>query len=428
MILGGGPSGFASIPDAVAAIARGEMVVVVDDPHRENEGDLVMAAEFATPAAINFMATRGRGLICTPMLPERLEALDIPPMVQRNTDPKGTAFHVGVDLRHGTSTGISAGDRARTIQALADPTSVEADFTQPGHVFPLAYRPGGVLERTGHTEASIDLARLAGAAPAAVICEIAAANGEMMRVPQLLEFAMRHALHVVTISDLVEYLAAPARIVARASQARMPLDSGEFTMVGYRDMIDGREHVAAVLGDVQNRPGVLVRMHSECLTGDIFGSRRCDCGEQLDLALKMIAREGAGVVVYLRGHEGRGIGLLEKLSAYGLQDAGLDTVEANVALGHAADMRDYGIGAQILEDLGIDDLRLLTNNPDKRAGLEAHGRAVRECVALTTVPTPENVRYLDTKRAKMGHELEPERASWLGHLLESGASRAVART
>jgi 3,4-dihydroxy 2-butanone 4-phosphate synthase / GTP cyclohydrolase II len=356
------------------------------------------------------------------MLPERLEALGIPPRVQRNTDPKGTAFHVGVDLRQGTSTGISAGDRARTLRALADERSVAEDFTQPGHVFPLAYRPGGVLERAGHTEASIDLARLAGAGPAAVICEIAAANGEMMRLPQLLEFATRHALRVVTISDLVEFVGSPERIVVRASQARMPLEEGEFTMVGYRDLIDGREHVAAVYGDVQNRPGVLVRMHSECLTGDIFGSRRCDCGHQLELALQMIAQEGAGVVVYLRGHEGRGIGLLEKLSAYGLQDDGLDTVEANLALGHAADTRDYGIGAQILDDLGVDDLRLLTNNPDKRTGLEQHGRSVRECVALTTTPTPENVRYLDTKRAKMGHELDPER-SRLGHLLESGALR-----
>jgi 3,4-dihydroxy 2-butanone 4-phosphate synthase/GTP cyclohydrolase II len=401
------------IEEAIAAIGRGEMVVVVDDPGRENEGDLVMAAQFVTPAAINFMATRGRGLICTPMLPERLEALGIPPMATSNTDPKGTAFHVGVDLRDGTSTGISAADRAKTIKALVDPSSAAANFTQPGHVFPLAYRTGGVLKRAGHTEASIDLAILAGAAPAAVICEIAAPNGEMMRLPALLEFAACHGLHIVAISDLVEYLRRPARLIERASDARMPLDMGEFTMVGYRDLADGREHVAAVLGDVRAHPGVLVRMHSECLTGDIFGSRRCDCGQQLDMALDMIAAEGAGVVVYLRGHEGRGIGLLEKLSAYRLQDAGLDTVEANLALGHAVDVRDYGIGAQILEDLGVDDLRLLTNNPDKPMGLEAHGRTVVECVPLRTEPTLENVSYLRTKRAK------------LGHMLESGVSRTL---
>jgi 3,4-dihydroxy 2-butanone 4-phosphate synthase/GTP cyclohydrolase II len=406
------------VEEAIAAIGRGEMVVVGDDPGRENEGDLVMAAQFVTPAAINFMATRGRGLICTPMLPERLEALGIPPMAASNTDPKGTAFHVGVDLRNGTSTGISAADRAKTIKALVDPSSTAADFTQPGHVFPLAYRTGGVLERAGHTEASIDLAILAGAAPAAVICEIAAPNGEMMRLPALLEFAACHGLHIVAISDLVEHLLAPTRLIERASDARMPLDMGEFTMVGYRDLLDGREHVAAVLGDVRAHPSVLVRMHSECLTGDIFGSRRCDCGHQLDMALDMIAAEGAGVVVYLRGHEGRGIGLLEKLSAYRLQDAGLDTVEANLALGHAVDVRDYGIGAQILEDLGVDDLRLLTNNPDKRTGLEAHGRTVLECVPLRTEPTLENVSYLRTKRAKLGHMLE----SGVARTLSDGAS------
>jgi 3,4-dihydroxy 2-butanone 4-phosphate synthase/GTP cyclohydrolase II len=406
-------TGLSSIDQAVAAIARGEMVVVVDDPGRENEGDLVMAAEFVTPEAMHFMASEGRGLICAPMLPERLAALGIPSMVARNTDPNGTAFHVSVDLAEGTSTGISASDRARTIAALADPSARRADFTQPGHVFPLAYRHGGVLVRPGHTEASIDLAVLAGAAPAAVICEIAADDGEMMRLPGLLQFAARHGLHVVAISHLVEHLVRPKALVTRAGEARMPLDSADFRMVGYRDHGDGREHIAAVLGDVRGRPGVLVRLHSECLTGDVFGSRRCDCGQQLELSLDMVARAGAGVVVYLRGHEGRGIGLLQKLSAYGLQDGGLDTVEANVALGHPIDGRDYGIGAHILADLGVDDLRLLTNNPAKRKGLEAHGRQVRESVPLLIEPTAENVRYLGTKRTKLGHLMESG-AAWAG--------------
>jgi len=396
-------AGLASVDEAIDAIRRGDMVVVVDDPDRENEGDLVIAAEFATPDAVNFMATHGRGLICVPLPVQRLEALGIPPMVGRNTDPKRTAFHVGVDLRARTTTGISASDRARTIRALADPAAVAGDFTQPGHVFPLGYRSGGVLERAGHTEASIDLAVLAGAAPAAVICEIAAADGEMMRLPELLEFAELHGFPVLAISDLVEYQAHRNRLVERVTEARMPLHDAQFTMVGYRDLVDGREHVAMVLGDVRGRPGVLVRVHSECLSGDVFGSRRCDCGRQLELALEMIADEGAGAVVYLRGHEGRGIGLLEKLRAYRLQDAGLDTVEANVALGHPADAREYGIAAQVLEELGIDSVRLLTNNPAKRRALEEHGLSVLECVPVVTAPTAENVRYLSTKRAKMGH-------------------------
>jgi len=397
--------GLASVEDAVAAIGRGEMVVVVDDPGRENEGDLAMAAEFVTPEAINFMATHGRGLICAPMLAERLAELGIAPMVARSTDPKGTAFHVSVDLVGVTTTGISASDRAKTVRALADPGSVGRDFSQPGHVFPLAYRSGGVLKRAGHTEASIDLAVLAGAAPAAVICEIAGADGEMARLPNLLDFAARHGLLVVAISDLIAYRRRREKLVTRVSSARMPLEHAEFTVVGYRDAIDGREHLAAVLGDVRDRPSVLVRMHSECLTGDVLGSRRCDCGRQLELALRMIAREGAGVVVYLRGHEGRGIGLLEKLHAYRLQDTGLDTVEANHALGHPSDRRDYGIGMQILEDLGVRAMRLLTNNPAKRRGLEGYGLSVSECVPLITQPTSENVRYLTAKRVKMGHLL-----------------------
>jgi 3,4-dihydroxy 2-butanone 4-phosphate synthase/GTP cyclohydrolase II len=393
------------IESAIEAMSRGEMVVIVDDPNRENEGDLVLAAKFVTPEAVNFMATHGRGLICVPMSRNRLDELDIPPMVTRCTDPRRTAFHVGVDLRE-HATGISAGERANTIRALADPSSGAADFTQPGHVFPLAYREGGVLKRAGHTEASVDLAILAGVGDAAVICEIAASDGEMMRLPEILAFAGFHGLPVVTIIDLVAYLTRPEQLVARVSEAEVPLRQGDFTIVGYRDQIDGREHLAAVYGTVGGRQDVLVRIHSECLTGDVFDSRRCDCGHQLDLALEMIVEQGAGVVVYLRGHEGRGIGLLEKLSAYRLQDNGLDTVDANLALGHPADSRDYVIGAHILRDLGVDDLRLLTNNPAKRTALESHGLTVRESVPLVTVPTAENVRYLDAKRSRMGHTLD----------------------
>jgi 3,4-dihydroxy 2-butanone 4-phosphate synthase / GTP cyclohydrolase II len=398
--------GLSPISAAVEAIASGGMAVVVDDPDRENEGDLVMAAKFVTPAAVNFMATHGRGLICAPMLRERLDELRIPRMAARSTDPKGTAFHVGVDLR-GHATGISARERADTIRALADPSSRAAEFTQPGHVFPLAYRAGGVLARTGHTEASVDLAMLAGAGAAAVICEIAGPDGEMMRLPELVRFAELHGLPVVTISDLIAHLGGSEELVRRLSEARLPLAQGQFRVVGYRDLQDGREHLAAVMGDVAGHPAPLVRVHSECLTGDVFGSQRCDCGEQLQLALRVVATEGAGVVVYLRGHEGRGIGLIEKLSAYRLQDRGLDTVDANLALGHPADSRDYAIGAQILRDLGIDRLRLLTNNPAKRAALHARGIDVAETIPIVTDPRPENVRYLDAKRARMGHTFDP---------------------
>jgi 3,4-dihydroxy 2-butanone 4-phosphate synthase / GTP cyclohydrolase II len=402
--------GFCSVDQAVEAIGRGEMVVVVDDPARENEGDLVMAAEFVTAGAVDFMARFGRGLICVPMPRWRLDELEIPPMVARNTDQRGTAFHVSVDLREGTSTGISARDRALTIRALADRRSLSDEFTQPGHVFPLACRAGGVLERAGHTEASADLAAMAGAEPVAVICEIASTDGDMMRLPELREFAKRHGLLVLSIEDLVAYRRGEQRVVSRVSEARLPLGQAEFTAVGYRD-VNGREHMVAVLGDVDHRPGVLVRVHSECLTGDVFGSQRCDCGRQLELALEMIAAEGAGVVVYLRGQEGRGIGLLEKLNAYQLQDTGLDTVDANVALGHPPDLREYVIGAQILRDLGVDAIRLLTNNPAKRTGLEDAGLTVADCVPLRTVPTEENVAYLAAKRTRMGHLLENESAT-----------------
>jgi 3,4-dihydroxy 2-butanone 4-phosphate synthase/GTP cyclohydrolase II len=398
-------SSSSSPTDAIAALRRGEMIVVVDAAERENEGDLVMAAEKISAEAVNFMATHGRGLVCVPMLAERLNGLGIPPMVARNSDPHGTAFHVGVDHVR-SSTGISARERAETILALARSDSVASDFSQPGHVFPLAYREGGVLKRAGHTEASIDLVRLAGLTPAAVICEIAQADGEMARLSNLIDFARDHRLVLTTIGDLIAHRRESEKLVERVSEARVPLDQGEFTAIGYRDLIDGTEHLALVLGDVRARPGVLVRMHSECLTGDVFGSRRCDCGAQLDLALDVISREGRGAVVYLRGHEGRGIGLLNKLHAYRLQDEGADTVQANLDLGYPADRRDYGTGMQILTDLGIRDMRLLTNNPAKRAGLEGFGLSVIERVPLTTDPTPENVRYLNAKRQKLGHLLD----------------------
>jgi 3,4-dihydroxy 2-butanone 4-phosphate synthase / GTP cyclohydrolase II len=400
-----------SIHAGVAAIAQGQMVVVVDAPDRENEGDLVMAAELATPRAINFMATEGRGLVCVSMLERRLDELGIGPMAARNSDPKGTAFCVSVDHRTKTTTGISATDRANTIRALADPLSRPSDFTQPGHVFPLAYREGGVLKRAGHTEASIDLCEMAGLTSAAVICEIAGADGEMARLPNLITFAKRHGLPIIAISDLIRHRHAHSRLVSRVSSARIPLDEGVFTAIGYRDHVGDLEHIAFAMGDVAARPGVLVRVHSECLTGDVFGSRRCDCGEQLRRALAMIAEAGAGALVYLRGQEGRGIGLLDKLHAYELQDEGLDTVDANLALGHPADRRDYGIGMQILADLGIRDMRLITNNPAKRAGLEGYGLVVRERIPLAVRPTSDNVHYLRTKHERMGHLLNDADAS-----------------
>jgi 3,4-dihydroxy 2-butanone 4-phosphate synthase/GTP cyclohydrolase II len=395
-----------SVEQAVAAIARGEMVVVVDSPERENEGDLVMAAEKVTPQAINFMATHGRGLICVAMLRERLEQLQIGPMVLDNTDPKGTAFRISVDHRTRATTGISASDRANTIAALVDPASAAGDFTRPGHVFPLAYREGGVLKRAGHTEASVDLARLAGLEPAGVLCEIAAADGEMARLPRLLEFAHENGLVVVAISDLIAYRRRRERLVVRVSEARLPLEGAEFRAIAYHDPIEQHEHLALVLGDVANGDPALVRVHSECLTGDVFGSRRCDCGPQLHLAIAKIAETGRGVVVYLRGQEGRGIGLSAKIHAYRLQDGGLDTVDANLRLGYPSDRRDYGTGMQILRDLGVTRMRLLTNNPAKRAGLEGYGLSVVERVPLVTAPTPDNARYLGAKQARMGHLLD----------------------
>jgi 3,4-dihydroxy 2-butanone 4-phosphate synthase/GTP cyclohydrolase II len=405
---------FATIEAASAAIARGHMVVVVDSPARENEGDLVMAAEKVRPAAINFMATHGRGLICVALTGRRLDELAIGPMVAENTDPKGTAFRVSVDHRTRATTGISASDRANTIAALADPGSRADDFTRPGHVFPLASREGGVLKRAGHTEASVDLARLAGLRPAGVLCEIAGADGEMARLPRLVEFARKHGLLVISISDLIAYRRRRERLVVRVSQAQLPLDGGEFTAIAYREVIDGQEHIALVLGDLGDGEEVLVRVHSECLTGDALGSRRCDCGPQLKMAIDKIAAERRGVLVYLRGQEGRGIGLSAKIHAYRLQDGGLDTVDANAALGYPTDRRDYGTGMQILRDLGVRSMRLMTNNPAKRAGLEGYGLSVVERVPLLTSPTPENARYLSTKRDRMGHVLDLERARAAG--------------
>lgn len=413
---------FASIEQAVAAIASGGMVVVVDDPERENEGDLVMAAEHVTPQAVNFMATEGRGLICVPMCRKRLDDLGIPPMVTRNTDPKGTAFHVSVDARDMTTTGISATDRANTIRALADPTSRPEDFTQPGHVFPLSAREGGTLTRAGHTEAAVDLCEMAGLTGTAVICEIASADGEMARLPNLTRFATEHGLPLVTITDLIAHRRQREKLVRRVAQAKLPVQGLPFRAVGYCETVGEREHLALVLGDVRQIDAPLVRVHSECLTGDVLGSERCDCGSQLRAAIGMIAAEGAGVVVYLRGHEGRGIGLLEKLRAYELQERGLDTVDANLALGYPEDRRDYGIGMQILADLGISEMRLITNNPAKRAGLEGYGLTIRERIPLTGMATPDNLRYLRAKRDRMGHVMGPLIAGLAGPVSEASGA------
>jgi 3,4-dihydroxy 2-butanone 4-phosphate synthase/GTP cyclohydrolase II len=396
---------FAPITDAIAAVAAGEPVVVVDDADRENEGDLIMAADAATPERIAFFVRHTSGVICAPLLGERLDELELPLMVVSNTEAHRTAFTVSVDTRHGTSTGISAADRAATLRALADPSTRPADFARPGHIFPLRYADGGVLKRAGHTEAAVDLARLAGRTPAGVLCEIVNEDGTMARLPDLQVFARRHGLPLISIADLIAHRRRHERLVRRVAEAPIPTPFGPFTAIGYESTYDGGQHVALVRGDVAGKPDVLVRMHSECLTGDVFGSLRCDCGTQLHDALRQIAENGEGVVVYIRGHEGRGIGILHKLQAYKLQDGGLDTVEANLTLGFPADMRDYGTGAQILVDLGLSTLRLLSNNPAKRAGLEGYGLEIVDRVPLKTTPTTENLRYLQTKRDKMQHEL-----------------------
>ena len=399
-------TGFASVPDAVAAIAAGRMVVVVDDADRENEGDLIMAAEAATPETIAFFVRHTSGVICTPMLGERLDELDLPLMVATNTAPYRTAFTISVDAGRGTTTGISAADRATTITALIGPATRPGDLVRPGHIFPLRYRDGGVLMRAGHTEAAVDLARMAGCYPAAVLCELVDEDGGMARLPELERFAERHGLPLISIAGLIRYRRQREKLVKRVAEARIPTRWGEFTAYAYESLLDGEQHLAMVKGAVQGEENVLVRVHSECLTGDALGSLRCDCGPQLEDALRLIADAGLGVVVYLRGHEGRGIGLSHKLRAYNLQEQGRDTVDANLDLGLPVDGRDYGMGSQILVDLGVTTMRLLTNNPAKYGGLDGFGLQIVERVPLQSQPNPENLRYLRTKRERMGHLLE----------------------
>jgi 3,4-dihydroxy 2-butanone 4-phosphate synthase / GTP cyclohydrolase II len=396
---------FAGVRLAVADLTAGKPVIVVDDADRENEGDLLFAAEHATAELVAFTIRWSSGVVCVPMEAADLDRLHIPPMTAQSTEPKGTAYAVSVDAGTGVSTGISAADRARTIRQLADPGTGAADFTRPGHVFPLRAVPGGVLARPGHTEAAIDLVRMAGLRPVGAICELVNDDGTMMRLPELVAFGERHGIRLCTIADLVAYRRQYESQVRRVADARIPTRHGEFRAVGYRSMLDGREHVALVLGEVGDGGDVLTRVHSECLTGDVFGSLRCDCGPQLDEALAAVAAVGRGVVVYLRGHEGRGIGLLRKLQAYELQDGGADTVDANLNLGLPADARDYATGAQILADLGVASVRLLTNNPAKRAGLERYGLAVADQTPMPVLANPENLRYLRTKRDRMGHQV-----------------------
>lgn len=399
-------SPFDPVEDAIAAIGRGEIVVVVDDEDRENEGDLIMAAEFATADKIAFFVNHTSGVICAPVLDERADELDLQLMVAQNTEAMRTAFTVTIDYRHGTSTGISAHDRALTIRAMVDPASTSADFARPGHIFPLRARPGGVLKRAGHTEAAVDLARMAGLKPAGVLCEIVKPDGTMARVPDLIEFCEEHDLIFISIADMVRYRRKNEKLVRRVSEAKIPTEHGEFRSIVFESLLDGEQHVAFVMGEPDGQEDVLVRVHSECLTGDIFASRRCDCGPQLHQAMDRIAEEGQGVLVYLRGHEGRGIGLGHKIRAYSLQDQGFDTVDANLELGLPADGREYGIGAQILVDLGVTTMNLMTNNPAKYGGLDGYGLEISNRVPLETVPTPENIAYLRTKQERMGHLLD----------------------
>jgi 3,4-dihydroxy 2-butanone 4-phosphate synthase/GTP cyclohydrolase II len=380
--------------------------VVVDDEDRENEGDLIMAAEAATPETITFFVRHTSGVICAPLTGDRLDELDIPLMVRDNTESHRTAFTYSVDYVHGTSTGISAADRAATIRALIDPGTRPADLARPGHIFPLRYSEGGVLKRAGHTEAAVDLARLAGLDPAGVLCEIVNDDGTMARVPDLIEFCREHDLLMITIAQLIKYRRQNEKLIRRIAEARIPTPWGDFTCYVYESVLDGEQHVAMVKGAVQGEDDVLVRVHSECLTGDVFHSLRCDCGVQLDAAMAKIAEEGLGVVVYLRGHEGRGIGLGHKIRAYSLQEQGHDTVDANVELGLPVDSREYGIGAQILNDLGITTMQLMTNNPTKFGGLEGFGLEITGRVGLESAPNPENIEYLRTKRERMGHLLD----------------------
>ena len=397
---------FAPIEDVVAAIARGEIVVMVDDEDRENEGDLIMAAQFATPEKLAFIVRYTSGVVCAPLTEERCNELRLPLMVEQNTESQRTAFTDSVDIIEGTTTGISAADRAATLRGLSDGAVGFAEFARPGHIFPLRARQGGVLKRAGHTEAAVDLARLAGCSPAGVICEIQNDDGTMMRLPELRKFCAEHGLLLSSIAELIQYRRRHERLVERVGEARVPTDFGDFTCVAYRSTIDQVEHLAFVQGNVSNGDPVLVRVHSECLTGDVFSSRRCDCGPQLESAMSLVAKAGRGVVVYLRGHEGRGIGIGHKIRAYSLQDEGLDTVDANLQLGLPVDSREYGIGAQIIADLGVHQLRLMTNNPSKYGGLGGYGLTVVDRVPLNTVPTPENEAYLRTKRERLGHLIE----------------------
>lgn len=392
------------VEQAIQDIREGRMIIVADDEDRENEGDLVCAASAITPEIINFMTLHARGLICVALTPERAEELNLPLMTERNTDPEGTAFTVSVDAhrKYGVTTGISAPDRSRTVQVIIDPDTGPDDLRRPGHIFPLRARPGGVLRRVGQTEAAVDLARMAGLPPAGVICEILNADGSMARRPELEVFAREHGLRFISVAQLVAYRLRKERLVRRIAEARLPTAHGEFRVIGFESLVDGREHIALLRGDVEGQPDVAVRMHSECLTGDVFGSQRCDCGEQLDAAMRRIDELGRGAIVYLR-QEGRGIGLGNKLKAYHLQDQGQDTVEANESLGFKPDLRDYGIGAQILLDLGLTSIRILTNNPRKIVGMDGYGITVTGREPIQVEPGEHNRGYLDTKRTKMGH-------------------------
>ncbi len=399
-------STLAPIEDVIAAIARGEIVVMVDDEDRENEGDFIMAAEFASAEKLAFIVRYSTGVVCAPLTDERCDELRLPLMVEQNTESQRTAFTDTVDLIEGTSTGISAADRAATLRGLSDPALSFKSFARPGHIFPLRARNGGVLKRAGHTEAGVDLARLAGCEPAAVICEIQNDDGTMMRLPDLRKFCAEHNLLLSSIAQLIEYRRHNERLVERMGEAAVPTEFGTFTCVAYKSTIDNIEHLAFVKGTITGNEPILVRVHSECLTGDVFGSRRCDCGPQLATAMQMVDEAGAGVIVYLRGHEGRGIGIGHKIRAYSLQDEGFDTVDANTELGLPVDSREYGIGAQILADLGVRELKLMTNNPAKYGGLGGYGLTVVERVSLNTIPTPENEAYLRTKRERMGHHID----------------------
>jgi 3,4-dihydroxy 2-butanone 4-phosphate synthase/GTP cyclohydrolase II len=399
---------FAEVDEIVAAIGRGEMVIMVDDEDRENEGDLIFAAEAADTQKMGFVLRHSSGIICLPIEGERLDDLEVPMMVARNTDVRRTAFTVSIDAVKGTTTGISAADRTRTVLAVLDPETRPEDLARPGHMYPLRYDPGGVLKRAGHTEAGVDLARLAGMYPAAVLAEVMNDDGTVAKLPDLERFAEEHGLLIGTIADLIAYRRQQEKLVERIVEARIPTVHGSFQAFGYRSLVDDRQHMALVFGEIGDGEGVLTRVHSECLTGDVFGSLRCDCGDQLDQAMARVSEAGRGVILYIRGHEGRGIGLLHKLAAYNLQDEGMDTVDANVNLGLPVDARDYGVGAQILYDLGVRSMRLLTNNPKKRAGIEGYGLSIIEQVPLSVNPNEENRSYLETKASRLGHTLDLE--------------------